>query len=93
MVDDEGSTFEETLARLDPRCRKRLVAEFSRVRYHVFARARDCEWWTYIAAIQRRPDAVAVSTGLIESGLAAQAEVCVIAQSGPRAGRVIRLRS
>jgi hypothetical protein len=93
-VDDEGSTFEETLARIDPRCRKRLSAELNRVRYHVFARAADCEWWTYVGAIQRRPDAVAVTTGLIESGLAAEAEVCVIAQGpGPRAGKVIPVRN
>jgi hypothetical protein len=32
MVDDEGSTFQETLARIDPRGRKRLTAEFSRPR-------------------------------------------------------------
>jgi hypothetical protein len=93
MVDDEGSTFEDTLARTDPRGRKRLTAEFGRVRYQVFARAADSEWWIYIAAIHRRPDAVAVVAGLIASGLAVEAEVCVIAQGpGPRAGRVIPVR-
>jgi hypothetical protein len=90
MVDDEGSTFEEILARIDPRGRKRLTAEFSRIRYHVFARLPDSEWWTYIAAIHRRPDAVAVSAGLAEGGLAVEAEVAVIAQGpGARAGRVL----
>jgi hypothetical protein len=94
MLDDEGSTFEDTLARVDPRGRKRLTAEFGRVRYHVFARAADSEWWTYVAAIHRRPDAVAVVAGLVESGLVAEAEIAVIAQGpGSRAGRVIRTRS
>jgi hypothetical protein len=63
MVDDGGLTFEDTLARIDPRGRKRLTAEFSRVRYHVFARAADSEWWIYVAAIHRRPVAVAGGGG------------------------------
>jgi hypothetical protein len=90
MVDDKGSAFEEVLARIDPRGRKRLTAEFGRVRYHVFARAQDSEWWTYIAAIHSKSDTYSVSAGLVEGGLAAEAEVAVIAQGpGPRAGRVL----
>jgi hypothetical protein len=92
MLDDEGSPFEEVLARIDPRGRKRLTAEFGRVRYHVFARARDSEWWTYIGAIHSRADAVAVSVGLVDGGLAAEAEIAVVAQGpGPRAGKVVRV--
>jgi hypothetical protein len=67
----------------------------------VFARAPDRdrstirqtssdELWTYIAGIHRKRDAIAVSVGLVESGLAVEAQVAVIAQSpGPRAGKVI----
>src|SRR5580700_8932322 len=98
---DPGSTFEETLARIDPRGRKRFTAEFNRERYHVFARpeaspasstnfsadtaeyrvqALAC-WWIYIAAIHRKPDAYAVSAGLIESGLAVEVEIAVVGMS------------
>jgi hypothetical protein len=90
MVDEEGSTLEETFARIDSRGRRRLLAEFSRVRYHVFARAPVSKLWSYIAAIHRRPDAYAVGAGLIESGLAIEAEISVIAHGpGPREGKVI----
>jgi hypothetical protein len=94
MVDDEGSTFEEILARIDPLGRKRLTVEFGRERYHVFARATDSEWWIYVAAIHRRPDAVAVGVGLVESGLALDWVVCVVASSrDSRAGRMVVVRS
>jgi hypothetical protein len=104
MVDDEGSTIEETFARiasrgsdlergdLSPLCRRQLTSQLklSPRRYHVFARPPESGGWIYIAAIHRKPDAISVVAGLIESGLAVEAEVAVIAQSpGPRAGRVL----
>jgi hypothetical protein len=121
MVDDEGSTFEETCgeteetrsaelggnAELGTRNAERgrrevRNAELSPRRYHVFARApeRDApstigqtpsdELWTYVAPIHRRRDAIAVSVGLVESGLAFEAQVGVIGQSpGPRAGKLL----
>jgi hypothetical protein len=73
--------------------------------YHVFAHAPDRdreairqtasdELWTYIAPIHGKRDAIAVSVGLVESGLAVEAHVAVIAQSpGPRAGEVIVIHS
>jgi hypothetical protein len=80
--------------------------ELSPRRYHVFARAQERDapstigqtpsdqLWTYVAPIHRKRDAIAVSAGLVESGLAVEAQVCVIAQSpGPRAGKVIVIRS
>jgi hypothetical protein len=76
--------------------------ELSPRRYHVFARAPDRDapstigqtvsgqLWVYIAPIHRKRDAIAVSAGLVESGLAIEARVCVIAQSpGPRAGKLL----
>jgi hypothetical protein len=75
--------------------------ELSRRQYHVFARAPDRdrstirqtpsdELWTYVAAIHRKSDAIAVSVGLVQSGMALEAEVAVIAQSpGPLAGKVL----
>jgi hypothetical protein len=71
--------------------------ELSPRQYHVFARAPDRDdpsatgdQWRYIAPIHRKRDAIAVSVGLVESGLAVEAEVCVISQSpGPRAGRLL----
>jgi hypothetical protein len=113
MVDEEGSTLEETSVQtrsaelgtrsegrgrnlecgnLLPRCGGQSTAqlELSPRRYHVFARAADREWWSYIAAIHRKADAWAVSAGLIQTGLAVEVEIGVIAQGpGPRAGRVI----
>jgi hypothetical protein len=81
-----------------PLCGTRPAAqlELSLRQYHVFARGPDGEGcaigesWRYIAPIHRRRDAIAVSVGLVESGLAVEAEVCVIAQSpGPLAGRLL----
>jgi hypothetical protein len=75
-----------------PLCSAEPIAELelSPRRYHVFARTAQCDRWIYIAPIHRRPDAVAVSAGLIESGLAIEAEIAVIAQSpGPLAGKVL----
>jgi hypothetical protein len=104
MVDDDGSTIEETLARIAPRgsnlecgnllplSRTQLTTQLklSPRRYHVFARPPESGQWIYIAAIHRKPDTISVVAGLIESGLAVEAEVAVIAQSpGPRAGRVL----
>jgi hypothetical protein len=90
MVDDKGSPFQEILAQIDPRGRKRLTAEFNRMRYHVFARAGDCELWIYIAAIHAKADALAVSVALVEGGLAVECVICVVAFSpDPRAGKLI----
>jgi hypothetical protein len=64
--------------------------------YHVFARAPDRDnpaatgqkssdqLWAYIAGIHRKRDAIAVSVGLVESGLAVEVQVAVIAQSPAR---------
>jgi hypothetical protein len=123
MVDNEGSTLEETCGETEEmrnaalgmnpnaECGSRNAewggnAELSPRRYHVFARAPDRDapstigqtpsgqLWVYIAPIHRKRDAIAVSVGLVESGLAIEAEVAVIAQStGPRAGKVIVIHS
>jgi hypothetical protein len=86
-----------------PLCRTQPPAELelSPRRYHVFARAAEPavstigqtppdQLWTYIAPIHRKRDAIAVSAGLVESGLAVEVQVGVIAQSpGPRAGKLL----